>query len=191
MHALTFLTKSSFEVVFFTLLRLLIEILCLPDKKSAAVTFFVRKIYALAFASPRDISWAFKTLCEESRADFKELRLWDYIRDMYAGPYAYYPVQFWNVYQTVKERLPTTNNSVEGWSNQLNSCLSCHHPGFYKFLEIIKKEQQATKNMALERLSGIKNKVMLGMITAFILQLAVTKTNPKPRSSNLIHVESV
>ena len=46
-----------------------------------------------------------------------------------------------NMYdQTIKD-LPRTNNAVEGWHRRFQANVRAHHPNFWKFINILKREQ--------------------------------------------------
>lgn len=52
-----------------------------------------------------------------------------------------FSISMWNSYNRVKDGLPRTNNSIEGWHKALQSHIGAHHPNFWKFFRIIQREQ--------------------------------------------------
>ena len=54
---------------------------------------------------------------------------------------AVFPIPLCNVYDTIHEDLPRTNNSVEGWHNAFNLRVGVTHPTARKLVEKIRKEQ--------------------------------------------------
>ena len=41
--------------------------------------------------------------------------------------------------------LPRTNNFIEGWHNGFQSHVGASHPNIYKFLEVLRKEENLTR----------------------------------------------
>ena len=41
--------------------------------------------------------------------------------------------------------MPRTNNHIEGWHRRFQGLCSCYHPGFWKFVEILKKENSLNR----------------------------------------------
>jgi hypothetical protein len=46
-----------------------------------------------------------------------------------------------SIHDRVKQQLPRTTNSVEGWHFRMNDFLSGSHPSLYKCIEMLKKEE--------------------------------------------------
>ena len=59
----------------------------------------------------------------------------------------------WNIYRNDSFR---TNNHLEGWHNYLKRLVGKAHPNFYEFVEIIQKEQTATKVFMLQLEAGTR-----------------------------------
>lgn len=66
-----------------------------------------------------------------------------YIGRTVAGRYMppRYEISMWNVYDSVNDDLPRTNNAVEGW----HSCLAVHcgksNMNFWAFIDVLKEEE--------------------------------------------------
>ena len=56
----------------------------------------------------------------------------------------------WNYHQ---HEGPTTNNHLVGWHNHLKSAVRKAHPNLYEFVEIVQREQAATK-VTIQQLEG-------------------------------------
>jgi len=54
----------------------------------------------------------------------------------------------------VIENQPRTNNALESWNRRLNATSRVIHPYFFKFTEIIQKQQQFTEDNFELRISG-------------------------------------
>ena len=52
-----------------------------------------------------------------------------------------FPIRVWNMHQRVIDRMPRTNNSVEGWHNAFSHGIGNPHPSFRRqFMQIWKEE---------------------------------------------------
>ena len=111
----------------------------------------VRKFLALAFVPPRLVHEYFGLLLadEQSRGDGLLTEFMAYFQSTYIGNQApngvetnaRFPYHTWNMYQRLKDRLPRTNNALEGW----HSGFSLHiraHPSLEKLVD--KFVQQAS-----------------------------------------------
>ena len=49
------------------------------------------------------------------------------------------------MYHRTDEELPRTNNSVAGWHRSFQRHVSACHPNFWKFLEMLKKEETVVR----------------------------------------------
>ena len=47
----------------------------------------------------------------------------------------------WSVHNRVEERLPRTNNHIEGWHGRMQSNVGSHHPSIWHFLDVLRREQ--------------------------------------------------
>jgi len=128
------------------------------EKNSSALILFYRKCCALAFVSPQMIEFSFKVLSREARDNFPEMNNFmkylkeTYVGDLYNTPM--FPPAFWSVHNRVIQNQPRANNAVESWNRRLNSTSWVIHPCFFKFTEIILKQQQFTEDNIELRISG-------------------------------------
>ena len=60
----------------------------------------------------------------------------------------------WTVYGRIQERLPRTNNSVEGWHRALQATLGHHRHPKCKLIEVSKLEQSQTENKLVHLNAG-------------------------------------
>ena len=60
----------------------------------------------------------------------------------------------WNMYNQTLDDLPIarTNSAVEGWHRSFQANVGAYHPNFWKFIDILKREQNLTQvNIAQAR----------------------------------------
>ena len=109
-----------------------------------------RKFLALAFVPPRLVHQYFGLLLAEEQGRGDEL-LKDFITYFQATYIGYqapngvetdarFPYHIWNMYQRVKDRLPRTNNSIEGWHSAFSRDTMAH-PSLEKLVALYYKEQ--------------------------------------------------
>ena len=84
----------------------------------------------------------------------------DYFEDTYIGrlrPGGHRRVPIFdlglcNMYNQTLDDLPRTNNAVEGWHRSFQGNVGAYHPNFWKFIDILKREQNLTQvNIAQAR----------------------------------------
>ena len=71
-----------------------------------------------------------------------------------------FPYDIWNMFDRVRNRLPRTNNSIEGWHNSFGSTIH-PHPELYKlaekfYLEQNKQHKEMLQHKAEKPLGGLK-----------------------------------
>ena len=49
------------------------------------------------------------------------------------------------MYNQTLDDLPRTNNAVEGWHRSFEANVGATHPNFWKFMDILKREQNLTQ----------------------------------------------
>ena len=54
-------------------------------------------------------------------------------------------IGLWNMYNQTLDDLPRTNNAVEGWFRNFQASVGAYHPNFWKFIDILKREQNLTQ----------------------------------------------
>lgn len=52
-----------------------------------------------------------------------------------------FPIEFWNCYDRFLNKIPRSNNAVEGWHFRINSTLQGSHPTVWTCIEKLQKEQ--------------------------------------------------
>ena len=124
----------------------------------APLTLFYRKCCALAFVPLNMIEFSFKELCQEARENYPQMtNFMNYLKETYIGDQyntPMFPPVFWSVHNRVILNQPRTNNALESWNRRLNSTSRVIHPYFFRFTEIIKKQQQFTEDNIELRISG-------------------------------------
>lgn len=113
----------------------------------------LRHLAALAFVPVEKVKDSFKKLksilkikkrAAEGTNDHKVMQLFDYFEITWIGKgsaQGKFPIRMWNMCAITMQRLPRTNNAVEGWHNAINQFIGCKHPSIWTFIEKIKKEQ--------------------------------------------------
>ena len=56
-----------------------------------------------------------------------------------------FQLSLWNVYSQTLNDLPRTNNAVEGWHHSFQVNVEAYYPNFWKFIDILKHEQNLTQ----------------------------------------------
>ena len=66
--------------------------------------------------------------------------------------YPLFDMELWNMYNQTIDDLPRTNNAVEGWHRSFQANVGAYHPNFWRFIDILKREQNLTQvNIAQAR----------------------------------------
>ena len=118
-----------------------------------------RMLPALAFVPIPQVIDYFETV--QANAPDALAPVIDYFEDNYVGRLRRqgrraaprYPIAVWNVHDRVENDLPRTNNSVEGWNRKMQTAVSGHHPNIWRFLGILKREQNIN-NAHMDQLLG-------------------------------------
>ncbi len=114
-----------------------------PDLKA-----LLHALPALAFVPVADVGEAFDLIVHELQADANALAVANYFRDVYVGQLLYanvrdvpmFPPALWNQHLRVLQRMPRTQNGLEGWHSAFNRSLPGDHANVYTFMNAIKKE---------------------------------------------------
>ena len=99
-------------------------------------------ISALPFLPPNLVKRGFDAASEsipDGWESFTEYVERTYIRGN-QGQSGRYKIRMWNVYDRVKNDLPRTNNSLEGWHRGVNKMLNISRPSIWRLLKFIKTE---------------------------------------------------
>jgi hypothetical protein len=111
---------------------------------------------ALSFVPVDDVEQAFNNLMDTNYYTTHEellTPLTNYFEDTWIGRVdrrnrrkpALFPVSLWNCHAYLKENIPRTNNSVEGWHNSFSSTLNVIHSNICKCIEAFKNEETLNK----------------------------------------------
>ena len=118
-----------------------------------------RMLAALAFVPVGDTQAAFDELGAELPDVLQPVV--DYVEDTFLGPVRRgirraprYTAAVWSVYDRVNQDLPRTNNSVEGWNSSLSANIGAHHMNFWKFIEVLKREEALATVQRAHALQG-------------------------------------
>ena len=113
---------------------------------------------ALAFVPEANVIDAFEAVSEDFPLDAQAVI--DYFEDTYIGrlrPGGHrraplFDMELWNMYNQTIDDLPRTNNAVEGWHRSFQANVGAYHPNFWRFIDILKREQNLTQvNIAQAR----------------------------------------
>ena len=104
---------------------------------------------AVAFIPTTDAIRAFESLSENLPLDAPAQAIIDYFEDTYTGRLrpggqrrdSLFPITVWNMYEQTLQGLPPTNNTVEGWHCSFQANVGGCHLNFWKFIDILKREQ--------------------------------------------------
>ena len=112
---------------------------------------YMRMVVALAFVPPQDVITSFDLLCDKIRLTYGDDadRILGYFEDNYIRRFRanaqrralIFPIETWNMFHRTHQEMPNTNNNIEGWHRRFASNLSVVYPGFWKFLNALKKEE--------------------------------------------------
>ena len=105
---------------------------------------------ASAFVPEPDVIIAFEAVPEDFPLDGQAVI--DYFEDTSIGrlrPGGHrrvplFDLGLWNMYNQALDDLPRTNNAVEGWHRNFQANVGVYHPNFWKFIDILKREQNVT-----------------------------------------------
>ena len=123
-----------------------------------------RMLPALAFVPPDDVVGSFEILCRHIRGEYNgdldDLII--YFEDSYIGRFLQnaprrpptFPIAIWNMFHRVDIDLPRTNNSVEGWHHRFQNHIQANHPTFWKFIDILKREEGVVRATYLHNEGG-------------------------------------
>ena len=104
-------------------------------------------LHCLAFVTEIDVIDCFNILMQEYPQS--GMTVAKYFENNYIGEQLpngshrtpIFPIIVWNMHQRVTDRMPRTNNSVEGRHNAFSHGTRHTHPSFVKLLSFLQKEQ--------------------------------------------------
>lgn len=134
-------------------------------KSDGEFMLHIKMILALAFLPIDDVELAFLTLTASPFfiANLQHLQpIINYFEKTYVGYYneegihtsPLISIKTWNVFNSTLSSQPRTNNHVEGWHNSFSRRVNCSHPGFFKFINLIKSDHQIQKLKIQQLLAG-------------------------------------
>ena len=107
-------------------------------------SLLMQMIPALAFAPVSEVVNVFEELQEEMSEE--RLPVLDYFEDTYIGRKRrrnhadpMFPHEVWSVHSRTTNKLPRTNNNVEGWNRKMHAAIACHS-NLWRFITILKRE---------------------------------------------------
>ena len=106
----------------------------------------LKMLPCLAFVPEIDVTDCFNILMQEYPQSDDGSK---YFEDNYIGkrlPNGFrkkppFPIRVRNMHQRVMDRMPRSNNSIEGWHNAFSHVIGHPHPSFVKLLSFLEKEQ--------------------------------------------------
>ena len=121
----------------------------------------MRLLSALAFITTEDVVEAFEVLSGDNMPEEAQ-GIIDYFEDCWIGRpqrrkgrrEPRFSLEMWNCHEGVRQRLPKTNNSIEGWHRGFEMQISAQHPNIWKFIEAIQREQSIRTLQIEQYVSG-------------------------------------
>ena len=126
----------------------------------------MRMIAALAFIDLPDVPQAFYDLEGEIRNNYGQHNgvddVLDYFEDTYIGrqrrgrPRArpMYPIDKWNMFNRTRDKLPRTNNHIEGWHRRFSGNCDGSHPTLWKLLRSCQREESLVRAEIFQVIGG-------------------------------------
>lgn len=107
----------------------------------------------LPFLPSSEVETAFEALSETAPSEL------DKLFEYFGKNYIYentsrFPVIKWNHFETTKNGLLKTTNSIESWHMLINSQLNKKHPGILKMIQFLKGEEIKYKQLMIDIDSG-------------------------------------
>ena len=65
-----------------------------------------------------------------------------------------FPYSYGIMFHRTHAEMPRTNNHIEGWHRRFQGNMSFSHPTFWKFLDVLKKEQNITRVEIFQAVGG-------------------------------------
>ena len=119
---------------------------------------------ALAFVPLGNVVVYFEELADHLRNVFNEDcdNLLDYFEGNYTGRFRrnvprnapLFAINLWNMFHRTFDELPRTTYCIEGWHRTFQATVAPCHPTFWKFLELLKKEDALNRVKILQARDG-------------------------------------
>lgn len=122
----------------------------------------IRHLPAIAYVPAADVVKIYEELVDTMQFSDEVQPLLDYFEDTWIGR----PIRgnrrrrplfshlLWNCYSSVVDGLPRTNNVVEGWHRSFAELMGCHHPSLWKFINVLRLEQNRNEVTLEQHLAG-------------------------------------
>ena len=103
-----------------------------------------------------------RRFCEDFYGNDPVTPILDYFEDTFIGRPTRrngrhaprFPLELWKVYDRVETGLPRTNDNAEGWHRSFQSGVGAHHPNFWRFLDVFKREQSLNQLNINQMITG-------------------------------------
>ncbi|KFD49637.1 hypothetical protein M514_09469 [Trichuris suis] len=113
-------------------------------------------LFDLPFVPVENVAETFDFISEQADVNLDDLI--DYVERTYVtgrrGRPPIFPPEVWNVYRATLNDQHRTNNAVEGWHNKFQKLMVVHHPSIWKFIEVLKDEQEDNEQVITQILGG-------------------------------------
>jgi len=125
----------------------------------------IKQLAALAFVPEEDVVGAFESLVADEFFTINETLLKNFLKYFelnYIGQFhlnrrrePLYDISDWNCYNSVKNGIAKTNNSVEGWHRKFSTLVGADHPSIWKFIDTLKAEQSMNEKEFNQYIAGM------------------------------------
>ncbi|XP_067950355.1 uncharacterized protein [Watersipora subatra] len=123
------------------------------------INMCIRSMAALAFVPVNDIKESIETFPDNIPEVAQPVV--DYFEDAYIGQQQRrgrqeprFPHTMWSIHERVVNSLPHTNNNVKRWHRHMQTNISAHHPNFWHFLIILRREQALNEVAITHMIAG-------------------------------------
>jgi hypothetical protein len=129
-------------------------------QRNAEFALGIRMIPAIAFVPVDDVIDTFQILCQH--LPDQAAPILNYFEGYIGRPRAngdgrgnpLFPIDMWNVHTRTVEDRPRTNNNLEGWHRRFQSDIGGYHPNFWRFLDVLKREEAVTSVQMAQMMAG-------------------------------------
>ncbi|XP_069473145.1 uncharacterized protein [Ambystoma mexicanum] len=133
--------------------------------RDAELQHNVKVLCALAFVPKDDVEKHYEEVLEQPFFKNNELRLQpflDLFEDTWLGRVEHQgqrrpakcALEYWNCFDSIISGEAKTNNAVEGWHNSFGQSFGARQPTMWKFINILKKEQEYQELLRVQALNG-------------------------------------
>ena len=129
-------------------------------QRNAEFALEVRMIPALAFVPTADVIASFELLDDELSDEAQPIL--QYFEGTYIGRRRLdgtrrnpmFDLAMWNVHERTRNEQPRTNNNLEGWHRRFQADVGGHHANFWRFLDVLKREESLTRVQMVQAEAG-------------------------------------